>query len=34
MYECDLKSIVSIEIYKVCEEYIETAKETRHNKVL
>ena len=27
MYECDLKGIVSIEIYKECEEYIETAKE-------
>ena len=34
MYECELKGIVSIEIYKECKEYIETAKETRHNKVL
>ena len=34
MYECELKGTVSIEIYKECEEYVENAKETRHNKVL
>ena len=34
MYKCDLKGIVGVEMYKKCEEYIETAKETRHNKVL
>ena len=34
MYECDLKVIVGLEMFKKCEEYIETAKETRHNKVL
>ena len=34
MYECDLKVIVGLEMFKKCEEYIETAKEPRHNKVL
>ena len=34
MYDCELKGIVSIEIYKECEKYIDNAKETRHNKVL
>ena len=34
MYECELKGTVSKEIYKECEEYMEYAKEIRHNKVL
>ena len=34
MYECELKGIVGIEIYKECEKYIENAKGTRHNIVL
>ena len=34
MYECELKGTVSIEIYKECENFIEYAKEIRHNKVL
>ena len=34
MYECELKGIVSTEIYKECEKYIENAKETSHNKLL
>ena len=34
MYECELKGIASIGIYKECEKYIEYAKETRHNKAL
>ena len=34
MYECDLKAIVGLKMFKKCEEYIDTAKEIRHNKVL
>ena len=34
MYECDLKVIVGLEMFKECKENIETAKEIRHNKVL
>ena len=34
MYECELKGIVSKEIYKECEEYMEYAKDTMHNNVL
>ena len=34
MYECELKGTVCIEIYKECEECMENAKKTRHNKVL
>ena len=34
MYECDLKVIVGLEMFKKREEYIETAEEIRHNKVL
>ena len=34
MYKCDLKYIVGLEMFKVCEEYIDTAKEVRHTKVL
>ena len=34
MYECDFKCIVGLEMFKECEEYIESAKEVRHNKVL
>ena len=34
IYECDLKCVVGLEMFKECEEYIEPAKEVRHNKVL
>ena len=34
MYENELNGTVSKGIYKECEDYIEYAKETRHNKVL
>ena len=34
MYENELIGTVSNEMYKECEDYIEYAKETRHNKVL
>ena len=34
MYECDLKVIVGLEMFKKCKEYIDTAKEIRHSKVL